>query len=289
MYRYALMYVNYVCSCFTVVFIVGDKKSTTSMICLPVFLWFLHWYWGSRMIGAILWLPQCQWNNPEGCWLNQQISNKDKTRQSANCYRMLYYGCGIRLFSVESIGLSSKRKVLLGIYQTRADRNGAKLSDFQVTPQTTWYWKFYKPRHFCFFRPIGLMDSAHRDLILYISIWTFNHHCKATFTHARGGCGAEAGGFWHSRSATAGMFTHTRSGRGRICHFLRTMMVWSARFRSGRGKLGVGPISCGADFAPAPPPLRDRACVNTCNDLCWSQLSARLRPRQPAHVWTYLF
>ena len=37
---------------------------------------------------------------------------------------------------------------------------------------------------------------------------------KATFTHARGGCGAEAGGFWHSRSATAGMFTHTRSERG---------------------------------------------------------------------------
>ena len=80
----------------------------------------------------------------------------------------------------------------------------------------------------------------------------------------------------------------TWSGRGRICHFLRTIMVWSARFRSGRGKLGVGPISCGADFAPAPPPLRDRACVNTCNDLCWSQFSARLRPRPPAHVWTYL-
>ena len=80
----------------------------------------------------------------------------------------------------------------------------------------------------------------------------------------------------------------TRSGRGRICHFLRTMMVWSARFRSGRGKLGVGPISCGAVFAPAPPPLRDLACVNACNDLCWSQFSARPRPRPPAHVWTYL-
>ena len=78
----------------------------------------------------------------------------------------------------------------------------------------------------------------------------------------------------------------TRSGRG---FFLWTMMVRSARFRSGRGKLGVGPISCGADFTPAPPPLRDRACVNTCNDLCWSQFSARLRPRPPAHVWTYLY
>ena len=71
-------------------------------------------------------------------------------------------------------------------------------------------------------------------------------------------------------------------------HFLRTMMVWSARFRSRRGKLGVRPISCGAVFAPAPPPLLDHACVNACNDLCWSQFSARLRPRPPAHVWTYL-
>ena len=112
----------------------------------------------------------------------------------------------------------------------------------------------------------------------------WSQHPKATFTHAWGGCGAEAGGFWNSRSATAGMFTHTRSGRGRICHFLRTMMVWSARFRSRRGKLGVGPISCGAVFAPAPPPLRDRACVNACNDLCWSQFSARLRPPAPARA-----
>ena len=32
-------------------------------------------------------------------------------------------------------------------------------------------------------------------------------------------------------------------------------------------------------------PLRDPACVNACNDLCWSQLSVRLRS---AHVWTYL-
>ena len=114
---------------------------------------------------------------------------------------------------------------------------------------------------------------------------TSGNPSKATFTHARSGCGADTGGFWHSRYATAGMFRHTRSGRGRIWHFLRTKMVWGARFRSGRGKLGVGPISWGADFAPAPPPLRDRACVNACDDLCWSQFSARLRS---AHVWTYL-
>ena len=73
------------------------------------------------------------------------------------------------------------------------------------------------------------------------------------------------------------VFSHTRSGRGQICHFLRTRMVWSARFRSGRGKLVVGPICCGANFVPAPPPLLDRACVNACDDLCWSQFSACFR------------
>ena len=84
-----------------------------------------------------------------------------------------------------------------------------------------------------------------------------------------------------------GMFTHTWSGRGRICHFLRKMMVRG--FPSRRGKLGVGHISCGADFAPAPPPLRDCASVNACNDFCLSQFSVRLCPRPPAHVWAYLY
>ena len=47
----------------------------------------------------------------------------------------------------------------------------------------------------------------------------------STFTYARSGYGAETGGFWHFRSATTGMSTHTRSRRGRICHLLRTKMV----------------------------------------------------------------
>ena len=38
-------------------------------------------------------------------------------------------------------------------------------------------------------------------------------------------------------------------------------------------ELGIGPICCGADFAPAPLSLRDRVCVNAC------QFSAYLRPR----------
>ena len=84
--------------------------------------------------------------------------------------------------------------------------------------------------------------------------------------------------FWHSRSATAGMFTHMPSGRGRICHYLRTKIVWSAQFQSGHGKLGVGPICCGVDFAPTPPTFCDRVCMNACNDLCWSQFSNRLCP-----------
>ena len=108
---------------------------------------------------------------------------------------------------------------------------------------------------------------------------------KATFTYARRSCAAETGRFWHSHSATAGMFTYTRSRRRWICHFLRTKMIWSTRLRNGCGKLGVGPICCGAGFADAPHSLRDRVCVNACNDLCWSQFSAPLRS---AHVWTYL-
>ena len=111
---------------------------------------------------------------------------------------------------------------------------------------------------------------------------------KATFTYARSSCGAEAGGFWHSRSATTSMSTHTRSGCGWICHFLKTNMVWSVRFQSGSGKLGrkykgyvygVGSICCGADFAPGPLLLHNHVCVNACNDLCWSQFSTRLHPR----------
>ena len=91
---------------------------------------------------------------------------------------------------------------------------------------------------------------------------------------------------WFAERRRAGMFTHTRSWRRRICRLLRTQMVWSTQFQSGRGKLGVGPNCCGADFVPAPPPLRDRVCENACNDLCWTQFSARVRS---VHVWLYLY
>ena len=60
---------------------------------------------------------------------------------------------------------------------------------------------------------------------------------------------------------------------------------WGVRFQSRRGKLGVGPICWRADFAHNPPLLRGRVCVNTCNDLCWSQFSARVHSMD---VWTYL-
>ena len=33
-------------------------------------------------------------------------------------------------------------------------------------------------------------------------------------------------------------------------------------------------------------PLRDRACVNACNDLCWSQFSARVHPRMCERTFT---
>ena len=58
------------------------------------------------------------------------------------------------------------------------------------------------------------------------------------------------------------------------------------------GKLGVEPICCRADFVPTPPLLRDRICVNACNDLCWSQFSICLHPcllrtcvNVPLNVW----
>ena len=111
---------------------------------------------------------------------------------------------------------------------------------------------------------------------IYISLLSYVHTCAGRL---RSGGGRILTFPLRYRGYVHTYAERTRGGRGWICHFLRTMMVWSARFRSGRGKLGVGPISCGAVFAPAPPPLRDRACVNTCNDLCWSQFSARLRPR----------
>ena len=59
--------------------------------------------------------------------------------------------------------------------------------------------------------------------------------------------------------------------------------VWlEAWFWSGCGKLGVGPIFCRADFAPILSPLRNHICVNTCNDLCWSQFSTHSYPDPPA-------
>ena len=95
------------------------------------------------------------------------------------------------------------------------------------------------------------------------------------FTYARSCCGAETGGFRHSRSATARMFIHTQSRHGWICHFLRPKMVWRVRFRSKRRKLGVGPISCGADFAPAPRQLM-------CERMSWFVLKPIFCPLPPA-------
>ena len=44
-----------------------------------------------------------------------------------------------------------------------------------------------------------------------------------------------------------------------------------AQFLSRHGKLGVEPMCCRAEFAPALSSLHDRIYVNTCNDLCPSQ------------------
>ena len=113
-------------------------------------------------------------------------------------------------------------------------------------------------------------------------IWTAT---KARFTYAQSGCGTKTGGFWHSRFVTAGMFTHTRSRRGRICHLLRTQMVWSAWFRSGRGNLGVGPI-CRSGFWSCSATAYVWTHVMICIEGNFLPASARVRS---AHVWTYLY
>ena len=61
------------------------------------------------------------------------------------------------------------------------------------------------------------------DVIIVDSWWRHVccHRLWATISH------------WHG--ATCPRKHQVNLGRGRICHFLRTMMVWSARFRSGRG------------------------------------------------------
>ena len=84
----------------------------------------------------------------------------------------------------------------------------------------------------------GLTSHQQQDNWICRIKASLSFRSKATFTYAQSGCGVQTGGFWHSCSATVGMFTHTRSGRGRICHFFRTKMVWSAWFWSGCRKLG---------------------------------------------------
>ena len=103
------------------------------------------------------------------------------------------------------------------------------------------------------------------------------------------------------------MFTHARSGDRRIFTFplrylgyVHTYAVrtwadlpfledkdgWERAVLKRMRKIGCWtPFVAERGFAPSPPLLRDRVCVNACNDLCWSQFSARVRS---AHVWTCL-
>ena len=109
---------------------------------------------------------------------------------------------------------------------------------------------------------------------------------KATFTHARGGCGAEAGGFWNSRSATAGMFTHTRGGRGAdVGGFAISWGQWwfGARgFEAGAVNWVLDPFLAERFLLP----LRHRSAtahvwthVMICVEANFPPTSARARPR----------
>ena len=111
------------------------------------------------------------------------------------------------------------------------------------------------------------------------------------YSYVHIGCGAETGGFLHSRSATTDMFTHTRSGHGRICHFLTTKMVWSALFRSGRGKLGLDPFVAERILLP----LRPRPAtayvwthVMNCVEAYFPPSSARVRSRMCERTLSYV-
>ena len=78
-----------------------------------------------------------------------------------------------------------------------------------------------------------IVEQVTWEVVDMFSPWGFLREGgpKATFTHARGGCGAEAGGFWHSRSHIRGADAErTRSGRG----------ADAERTRSGCGEDAVG-------------------------------------------------
>ena len=73
----------------------------------------------------------------------------------------------------------------------------------------------------------------------------------------------------------------------RVCSHIRgadaggSVISWGQRWFAARGfEADAENWVLDPFVAPAPPPLRDRVCVNACNDLCWSQFSTRLRPRQ---------
>ena len=110
---------------------------------------------------------------------------------------------------------------------------------------------------------------------------------KTTFTYARSSCGAETGGFLHSRPATAGMFTHTRSGRG------GSAISWGQRGFMARG------FEADAENWVSDPFVAERIllplCLRSATAYVWSHAmicveanfpSACARVRS-AHVWTY--
>ena len=102
------------------------------------------------------------------------------------------------------------------------------------------------------------------------------------FTHARGRLQSWGGGRILTFPLRYRGYVHTyaertRNGRGADGSAISWGQWWfGARgFEADAANWVLDPFLAGRILLP----LRDRACVNTCNDLCWSQFSARLRPR----------
>ena len=76
--------------------------------------------------------------------------------------------------------------------------------------------------------------------------------------------------FYHSRFATTDIFTHIydwlAESLGGISHVGEGRSGLGHTLSKWNWKLGIEPIPCWADFAPASPHLCDRAYVN---DVCW--------------------
>ena len=97
--------------------------------------------------GAILWLPQCQWSNPEGCGLKWLVQNHNKTHQSAN---RIHNACmSLRVYcshyaDVIMIEIASQITSLTVVYSIV--NSGAGQSKHQSPASLAFVWGIHRDR-----------------------------------------------------------------------------------------------------------------------------------------------